>query len=168
MVFAKLYDLPRRERDERVRAALAFMGLEEPADRLVRTYSGGMIRRLEIALAMLHQPQVLFLDEPTVGLDPVARGVVWDHLEQLRRQTEITIFTTTNYLEEAEQLYSRVANMHHGQVAAIGTPDGLKATVGGRGVTLNEVFVHYAGETLETGGTYRDTERTRRTATRLG
>jgi ABC-2 type transport system ATP-binding protein len=84
MVFAKLYDIPGREREERVHEALQFMGLEEAADRLVREYSGGMIRRLEIAQAMLHRPRLLFLDEPTLGLDPLARKAVWDHIERLR------------------------------------------------------------------------------------
>src|SRR5262249_12432156 len=79
-IFAKLYDVPCKARERRVRQALAFMGLEEAAERLVRAYSGGMIRRLEVAQALLHGPHVMFLDEPTVGLDPVARKAVWDHL----------------------------------------------------------------------------------------
>ena len=83
-VFARLYDLPRRERRERVRTALDFMGLSEAAEKPVRQYSGGMIRRLEIAQSMLHNPRVLFLDEPTVGLDPAARRAVWDHIQELR------------------------------------------------------------------------------------
>ena len=87
LIFAKLYDLPRGERERRVREALEFMGLEEAADRMVRGYSGGMIRRLEIAQSMLHRPAVLFLDEPTVGLDPVARMAVWDHIDQLRQDS---------------------------------------------------------------------------------
>src|SRR5206468_4865759 len=81
-VFAKLYDVPRREQRSRVDEALAFMGLGKAAHRMVRTYSGGMVRRLEIAQTLIHRPQVLFLDEPTIGLDPVARRVVWDHLER--------------------------------------------------------------------------------------
>src|SRR5579859_8165545 len=100
LVFAQLYELPRRERDQRIREALAFMNLLDAADRLVNTYSGGMIRRLEIAQATLHRPQVLFLDEPTVGLDPLARETVWDHLEQLRAERGTTIFLTTHYMEE--------------------------------------------------------------------
>src|SRR6266516_7365220 len=82
MVFAKLYDLPRSTRDSKVRKVLSLMGLEDAADKMVRTCSGGMIRRLEVGQAMLHQPLVLFLDEPTVGLDPIARKAVWDHLDQ--------------------------------------------------------------------------------------
>jgi ABC-2 type transport system ATP-binding protein len=168
LVFAKLYDLPRREQDKRVREALAFMGLADAADRLVGTYSGGMIRRLEISQATLHQPQVLFLDEPTVGLDPLAREVVWEHLQRLRSDIGVTIFLTTHYMDEAEILCTRVAIMHLGKVAANGTPAELKASIGGGEVTLDDVFVHYAGGTLDTGGSYRETARTRRTARRLG
>lgn len=168
LVFARLYELPRRERDKRVHEALAFMNPAEMADRLVNTYSGGMIRRLEIAQATLHRPQVLFLDEPTVGLDPLAREVVWEHLEQLRTEMGTTIFLTTHYMDEAEKLCTRVVIMHLGKVVAIGMPNELKASLGGEEVTLDDVFVHYAGGTLETGGTYREAARTRRTVRRLG
>jgi ABC-2 type transport system ATP-binding protein len=168
LVFARLYEIPHRERDRRIHEALAFMNLEGVAQRLVNTYSGGMIRRLEIAQATLHRPQVLFLDEPTVGLDPLAREVVWDHLEEMRASLGTTIFLTTHYMDEAERLCLRVAIMHLGKVAAIGTPAELKASLGGGEVTLDDVFVHYAGGTLETGGNYRETSRTRRTAQRLG
>lgn len=172
LIFAKLYDIPRAQQAARVRDALAFMGLADAADRLVRTYSGGMIRRLEVGQAMLHSPQILFLDEPTVGLDPVARKAVWDHLMQLQEQTDMTIFLTTHYMEEADSLCRRVAIMHHGRVAAIGTPTDLKAGVASldpaRGTSLDDVFMHYTGEVLESGGSYRDTARTRRTARRLG
>jgi ABC-2 type transport system ATP-binding protein len=167
LIFARLYDLPRREQGPRVRAVLEFMGLGEAADKLVKSYSGGMIRRLEVAQAMLHRPRVLFLDEPTVGLDPVARRTVWEHLRRLREETGMTIFLTTHYMEEADSLCSRVAVMHRGRVAALGTPDELKATVG-EDATLDDVFVHYTGDELESGGSYRDTTRARRTARRLG
>jgi ABC-2 type transport system ATP-binding protein len=168
LVFARLYDLPREERGPKARQALQFMGLQEAADRLVRTYSGGMIRRLEVAQAMLHQPEVLFLDEPTVGLDPVARKAVWEHLEQLRKQTGMTILLTTHYMEEADSLCDRVAIMHLGKIMAIGSPAELKASIGGGDKTLDDVFTHYTGNMLESGGSYRDTARTRRTARRLG
>ncbi len=167
-VFASLYDLPRSIRDTRVREALAFMGLQDAADKLVRTYSGGMIRRLEVAQAMLHRPQVLFLDEPTVGLDPVARKAVWEHLGQLRVQSGMTIFLTTHYMEEADSLCDRVAIMHLGKVMALGAPSDLKASIGNAGATLDDVFAHYTGNTLESGGSYRETARSRRTARRLG
>ena len=168
LVFAKLYDIPHAERAGRVRDALAFMELDDAADRLVRTYSGGMIRRLEIAQSMLHRPRVLFLDEPTVGLDPAARHAVWEHVRQLAADYGTTIFLTTHLMDEADVLCSRIAIMHHGAVVAAGTTQSLKAGIGGDDVTLDDVFIHYSGEILESGGDYRDTSRTRRTAQRLG
>ncbi len=170
LIFAKLYDIPRAEQEKRAREALAFMGLADVADHLVRTYSGGMIRRLEVAQSMLHRPRVLFLDEPTVGLDPIARKAVWEHIVQLRNEFGTTIFLTTHYMEEADSLCHRVAIMHRGVVSAIGTPSELKATIGGGDVTLDDVFTHYSGNQLDadSGGNYRDTSRARRTARRLG
>jgi ABC-2 type transport system ATP-binding protein len=167
LIFAKLYNVPRAEQKKRVMGALEFMGLSEAADRLVRNYSGGMIRRLEIALAVLHRPKVLFLDEPTVGLDPVARKAVWEHVERLRNDYDTTIFLTTHYMEEADILCRRVAIMHLGKMAAIGTPTELKASVGGEGTTLDDVFVHYTGYEIETGGRLRETTRARRVARRV-
>ena len=168
MVFAKLYDLPHSTRDAKVRQVLSLMGLEDAADKMVRTYSGGMIRRLEVGQAMLHQPLVLFLDEPTVGLDPVARKAVWEHLTRLRQQTGMTICLTTHYMEEADSLCDRIAILHLGHTMALGSPNELKAASGLADATLDEVFAFYTGNTLESGGTYRDTARTRRTARRLG
>jgi ABC-2 type transport system ATP-binding protein len=168
LIFAKLYDLPRRQRRDRVRDALSLMGLEESANKLVRTYSGGMIRRLEVAQAMLHQPQLLFLDEPTVGLDPIGRHTVWERLSQIREETGMTILLTTHYMEEADSLCHRVAIMHRGHISAIGTPDELKASLGDPQASLDEVFLHFTGDDLESGGSYRDTFRARRTARRVG
>jgi ABC-2 type transport system ATP-binding protein len=168
IIFAKLYDLPRSEREDRVRSALAFMGLADTADKLVREYSGGMIRRLEIAQSMLHRPPLLFLDEPTVGLDPNARRIVWEHIEQLRKGYGITILLTTHLMEEADSLCDRVAIMHLGNMVASGTPDQLKAGIGGNETTLDDVFIHFTGNQLESGGSFRETTRTRRTACRLG
>jgi ABC-2 type transport system ATP-binding protein len=167
LVFAKLYDLPRAERRERIGNALKFMGLTEVGGKLVRNYSGGMIRRLEIAQAMLHRPRVLFLDEPTVGLDPVARKIVWDHIRRLRTDYGTTIFLTTHYMDEADHLCDRVAIMHLGKVVAIGTPAELKASIGGNDVTLDDVFAHYTGYEIESADSFRETSRTRRTARRL-
>ncbi len=167
-VFARLYDIPRAEREERVHAALAFMGLEDVAGKLVRTYSGGMIRRLEIAQSIMHRPTVLFLDEPTIGLDPLARKAVWEHIKELREKYNTTIFMTTHVMEEADSLCNRVAIMHHGKMMVIGSPAELKAHIGGNNVTLEDVFVHYTGDTLEGGHNYRETARTRRTVRRLG
>jgi ABC-2 type transport system ATP-binding protein len=167
-VFAKLYDIPRSERASRIHDALALMDLEGVAEKMVRTYSGGMIRRLEIAQSMLHRPPILFLDEPTVGLDPMARLAVWDRLNQLRSDFGTTIVLTTHYMEEADRLCNRVAVMNLGKITALGTPEQLKVSVGGDGTTLDEVFEHYTGGALESGGSYRETARGRRTARRLG
>jgi ABC-2 type transport system ATP-binding protein len=167
-VFAKLYGLPRRERRQRVEAALAFMGLEDSAHKLVRHYSGGMIRRLEIAQSVLHRPRVLFLDEPTIGLDPAARRAVWEHITQLRERFGTTVVLTTHQMEEADQLCQKVAIMHQGRLVALGTPRQLKASIGRKGATLEDVFIHCTGSNLESGGTYRETRRTRRSVARLG
>ncbi|HEX5548828.1 MAG TPA: ATP-binding cassette domain-containing protein [Ktedonobacterales bacterium] len=168
LIFAKLYDVPRAIRQERIAHALAVMELTEAGDKLVRTYSGGMIRRLEVAQALLHGPLVLFLDEPTVGLDPVARKAVWDSLSALREQIGMTIFLTTHYMEEADNLCQRVAIMHRGRVATIGTPAELKESIGQPGATLDDVFAFYTGHDLDAGGSYRDVTRARRAARRLG
>jgi ABC-2 type transport system ATP-binding protein len=168
LVFAKLYDIPRGEREQRIQDSLAFMGLTEVAHHLVRTYSGGMIRRLEIAQSMLHRPLLLFLDEPTVGLDPSARRAVWEHLREMRATYGMTIVLTTHLMEEADSLCNRVAIMHLGKIAVIGTPQELKNSIGGGNVTLDDVFIHYAGGELESGGNYREASRARRVARRLG
>jgi ABC-2 type transport system ATP-binding protein len=167
-VFARLYDVPRRERRERIAEALHLMGLTDEGNRLVRHYSGGMIRRLEIAEAMLHRPQVLFLDEPTVGLDPIGRQAVWERIDQLHADFGTTILLTTHYMEEAEQLCGRVAIMHLGRIAAIGSPSELESALNQTGATLDDVFEHYAGGQMETEGGYRDSVRARRTLRRLG
>jgi len=167
-IFAKLYDIPRALREGRIRDGLAFMGLADAADKLVNTYSGGMIRRLEIAQSMLHRPQVLFLDEPTVGLDPVAREAVWKRIEQLRADYDTTIFLTTHYMEEAAHLCTRLAIMRQGRATVVGTLKELERAVGGENVTLDDVFARYTGDEIEAVGEYRATARARRTAKRLG
>jgi ABC-2 type transport system ATP-binding protein len=166
-VFSKLHDIPRAERRDRIRDAFDFMGLQDAADSLVKTYSGGMIRRLEIAQSMLHRPAVLFLDEPTVGLDPVAREAVWDHIRRLRTDYGTTIFLTTHYMDEAERLCTRIAMLRQGRVVATGSPGELKSALGAAGATLDDVFAHYTEGGPEEGG-YSDFARTRRTVRRLG
>ncbi len=168
LIIAKLYDIPRRERASRVAEALALVDLTDAAAKLVRQYSGGMIRRLEIAQSTLHRPPVLFLDEPTVGLDPIGRKAVWDHIERLRAELGVTIFLTTHNMEEAESLCTRVAIMHRGKIVIDDSPERLKESIGGHQPTLGDVFVHYAGDTLDSGGSYRETSRGRRAARRLG
>jgi ABC-2 type transport system ATP-binding protein len=163
---AGLYHLTGNRR-ERIDEALRFMDLDSVGDRVVRTYSGGMIRRLELAQAMLHEPEVLFLDEPTVGLDPTGRDAVWERVRELRARRGTTILLTTHYMEEADALCDRIAVMHRGKIAAIGTPDELKAQVGPE-ATLDDVFRQATGSAIDAGGTFRDVARTRRTASRLG
>ena len=164
---AKLYGIARAERKRRIEEALQFMGLSDFGRKLVKTYSGGMIRRLEIAQAMLHRPAVLFLDEPTIGLDPVARRSVWERLLELRQNFQMTVLITTHGMDEAEELCDQLAIMHLGKVAAIGTPADLKASVG-PGATLDDVFVHFSGGTIQEEGNYRDVRATRRNVSRLG
>src|SRR5579885_1589329 len=130
-IYGQFYNLPRRPRRDRARHLLHMVGLTERANDLVQTYSGGMRRRLEIAHGLIHSPEVLFLDEPTIGLDPQSRRAVWDLLETLRKESEITISLTTHYMDEAEQLCDRIAIVDHGKIIALDTPSGLKRMVEG-------------------------------------
>jgi len=164
---ARLYRVPRAERRSRIAEALAFMELDAVGDDLVRTYSGGMIRRLELAQAMLHEPQVLFLDEPTIGLDPVARRAVWDRLRELQRRSGMTILLTTHDMEEAQVLCDRLAILHHGVVAVLGEPLALMAGIGPE-ATLEDVFITAVGGSIEEGGTYRDVRQLRTSVQRRG
>lgn len=132
---AVLYGMPRAQRATKIAEALALVDLEERADHMVEQYSGGMRRRLEIARGLLHVPAVLFLDEPTLGLDPQSRRSVWEHISNLRDKTGITIFMTTHYMEEAE-FCDRIAIIDHGRIVALDTPEGLKNMVGGDVVTV--------------------------------
>jgi ABC-2 type transport system ATP-binding protein len=127
---AMAYGVPRAERKARISQALVTVDLVDRADALVSTFSGGMKRRLEIARGILHHPEVLFLDEPTQGLDPQTRANVWDHLRHIRATTGLTVFMTTHYMEEAEWC-DRIAIIDRGTIVALGSPDELKAQVGG-------------------------------------
>jgi len=167
LISAKLYGIPRSERAARIAEALDFMDLTHASQKLVKQYSGGMIRRLEIAQSMLHRPSVLFLDEPTVGLDPFAKQAVWKHIRELRREFNATILMTTHDMQEADELCETIAFMHQGTIATIGTPAALKAALGPE-ATLGDVFIHYTGSDISEGGDLRDVARTRRTSKRLG
>lgn len=164
---AKLYGIPRTERKSRVDEALRYMGLADAARQLVKKYSGGMIRRLELAQAMLHRPAILFLDEPTIGLDPVACLSVWERLRALNREHGMTILMTTHFMDEVDELCDVVAILHQGRLAASGSPARLKAAVG-EGATMTDVFAHFSGGSLEEERGYRDARQTRMTAKRLG
>ncbi len=168
LIFAKLYNIASKRRQRCIQDVLLFMNLQDVQHRLVRTYSGGMIRKLEIAQSILHQPQVLFLDEPTVGLDPIARATVWQLVQQLREEFGTTIFLTTHFLEEADNLCDQVVIMNRGQVIVTGAPSDLKASLAKDNASLDDVFIHYTGDQLASGVSYRETARNRRTAERLG
>jgi ABC-2 type transport system ATP-binding protein len=167
--FARLFDVPRKERAARVAEALALVDLSDAADRLAGTYSGGMIRRLELAQALVNRPALLVLDEPTVGLDPIARDSVWERVRDMQIEYGMTVLLTTHYMEEADLLCDRVAMMHLGTLRTVGTPSDLKAALG-PDASLEDAFRHYTGSGLidEEKGGLRSVRSTRRTARRLG
>ena len=127
---ARLYGMGRKERAKRISSVLGLVGLSDRADCMVKTYSGGMKRRLEIARGLMHYPKVLFLDEPTLGLDAQTRRVIWKHIRGISKTMGITMILTTHYMEEADYLCSRVAIMDHGRILASGTPRQLKDSAG--------------------------------------
>jgi len=133
---ADLYNVPRGEAKARIEELLKLVNLEDAADRRVKTYSGGMRKRLELAEGLIHRPQVLFLDEPTLGLDIQTRTAIWEYIRELKKNNVITVFLTTHYLEEADGLCDRVAIIDHGKIVALDTPENLKHSVGGDVISL--------------------------------
>ncbi|OBB91344.1 ATP-binding cassette domain-containing protein [Mycobacterium sp. 852002-40037_SCH5390672] len=175
--FARLYGVPRTERTDRVDQALVAMDLIDVADRLASSYSGGMVRRLEVAQALVNRPSLLVLDEPTVGLDPIARDGVWGQVQSMQAQFGMTVLLTTHYMEEADALCDRVALMHRGQLRAVGAPDKLKAQISkvSPGATLEDVFRYYAASGLadeadpaDANGSIREIRSSRKVARRVG
>ena len=157
---AMLYHVPRRIRAERMDQVLEIVGLTDRRHSVVRTFSGGMKRRLEIARGLLHHPKVLFLDEPTAGLDPQTRNAIWDHIRRLRDQIGITVFMTTHYLDEAENC-SRIAIIDHGKIQALDSPAALKRRVGGDVIIVagdpslqKDLADRYGVEVLKVDGTF--------------
>ena len=128
---ADLYNVPRSEAKRDIEDLLHVVNLEDAADRLVKTYSGGMRKRLELAEGLIHHPQILFLDEPTLGLDIQTRAAIWDYIKDLKAKHNITVFLTTHYLEEADGLCDRIGIIDHGKIVALDTPSALKRSVGG-------------------------------------
>ena len=146
-LYGKFYGMGRQERTERATEMLQTVGLWDWRDKAAGTYSGGMRRRLEIARGLIHRPRVFFLDEPTTGLDPQSRRVIWELLEKLRKEGDLTILICTHYMDEADRLCDRLAIIDHGKIVALGTPRELKATVPGQDI-LTVQFFHEATEEL--------------------
>lgn len=166
LLSAKLYGLFYKQREKRIQSVLEFMGLLDVANRLVKEYSGGMIRRLEIAQAFIHEPKVLFLDEPTVGLDPAARKMLWQHIQELREQFGTTILMTTHDMDEADVLCDHVALMHLGKIVVMDTPQALKSAVGSK-ATLDDVFILHTGSSIKETGDFGHVKQTRNTISHL-
>jgi ABC-2 type transport system ATP-binding protein len=127
-----------------------------------------MIRKMEVGQAMLHRPKVLFLDEPTTGLDPVAQQSVWEHLFELRDKFGTTIFFSTHNMEEADEVSDRVVVLNRGKIAALGSTQELKVKTGKPNATLEDAFIFFTGNTLQETGNFREIRRARKTARRLG
>ncbi len=145
---AYAYSVPRNVREKRIGELLELVELWDRRKSKVRTYSGGMKRRLELARGLLHRPQVLFLDEPTLGLDPQSRRRIWEYILTLREQEDLTIFMTTHYMDEAENC-DRIAIIDHGQIVALDTPSKLKDSVGGDVITLRAEDIQAAALELK-------------------
>ena len=138
--------MPRRERRTRIGELLRFVGLWERRADYVKRFSGGMKRRLEIARALLHRPRILFLDEPTAGLDPQTRNHIWELIRGLCRDEGVTVFFTTHYMEEAERVADRIAVIDHGRIVGEGTAAALRQETGGR--TLEDAFIALTGRSI--------------------
>ncbi len=164
LLISKLYGMGPQLRQKRIEELLYFMGLSASADQLVKRYSGGMIRRLEIAQALIHNPPVLFLDEPSIGLDPAARKVFWEHIQSWRKEFGTTILMTTHDMDEAEQRCDVVAFMHLGHIVAMDSPKKLKDNLGLM-KTLEDVFIHFTGSALADSGDYGHVKDVRNTIT---
>ncbi|MEI6296522.1 MAG: ATP-binding cassette domain-containing protein [bacterium] len=134
---ALLYDLPMKAIDEKIDAVLDLVDMKDRKNDVVKNYSGGMRRRMEIARGLLHEPEILFLDEPTLGLDPQTRAKIWQYIEALAKKKKMTIILTTHYMEEADKLCNRIAIIDHGKIVALDTPANLKQKIGGDVVTLS-------------------------------
>jgi ABC-2 type transport system ATP-binding protein len=141
-----LYHVPRRTRAERIQSLLTLFELWEKRGNKVKEFSGGMKRRLEIARGLLHTPKILFLDEPTLGLDPQSRNQLWSHVRQLNQTEGVTVFLTTHYMDEAERVAHRIAIIDHGRIVALGSPDELKAQT--RTDSLEAAFLALTGTTI--------------------
>lgn len=145
-IHGALYGMPRQKRRERAEELLKLFELWERRDALVKTFSGGMRRRLEIARGLLHTPKVLFLDEPTLGLDPQSRNQMWTHVKRLNETDQVTVFLTTHYMDEAERVADRIAIIDHGRIVAVGSSQELKEQTGAD--SLEGAFLALTGATI--------------------
>ena len=143
---AVVYKVPKKEREERIQKALAIVGLFDRLDDYVKKYSGDMKRRLEIARSLIHYPKIIFLDEPTVGLDPQTRHAIWNHIRKLNEEQKITVFLTTHYMEEAEAIATNVAIIDHGKIIETGTVEEIKKRTKTR--LLEEAFLKLTGRDI--------------------
>ena len=141
-----LYNVPNEIRSKRIKQLLNFVELWDRKDDFVKNFSGGMKRRLEIARGLLHHPKILFLDEPTVGLDPQTRNHIWDYIKQLNKEEKITVFFTTHYMDEAERAATRIAIIDHGKIITQGTSDELKNQTNTK--SLEDAFIELTGKTI--------------------
>ncbi|MDP1995117.1 MAG: ATP-binding cassette domain-containing protein [Ignavibacteria bacterium] len=166
LLSARLHGLSKIERVTRIKEILNALDLSESKDQLVSRFSGGMIRRLELAQALLHRPSILFLDEPTVGLDPAAKKMLWNIIHQIKKESELTILMTTHDMEEADKLCDTVALMFKGKIILKDSPSELKATIGPKS-TLDDVFILHTGNSLKENGNYTDVRQVRTTISQL-
>jgi ABC-2 type transport system ATP-binding protein len=146
---AFLYNVPLKEIDIKIDYVLELVDLIKRKNDIVKTYSGGMRRRMEIARGLIHTPEILFLDEPTLGLDPQTRGHIWEYIKKLAEEKKMTVILTTHYMEEAEKLCKRVAIIDHGKIVALDTPDNLKRALGGDIVILKGKNINIKDEKLK-------------------
>lgn len=153
LMYSKLYGLPARTRGQRIKETLEYLGLRDRADNMVSTYSGGMMRRLEIAQALVNQPRILFLDEPSIGLDPNAKRIIWELIQKLRQEFATTIFLTTHDMNEADMLCDRIGIMDKGKLITLGQPSQLKSTIGGDVLTISSRTPGCASKLKELGYT---------------
>jgi ABC-2 type transport system ATP-binding protein len=137
LVYAKIFNIPSQDRRKVIKEVLESMGLSEVANNLVKTYSGGMIRRLETACALLIKPKIMFLDEPTIGLDPSAKKIVWEKLTSFKKEYGVTIFFNTHYMDEADLYSDRIAIIDKGKIVKLGSAEELKRSIGGEIITFN-------------------------------
>jgi ABC-2 type transport system ATP-binding protein len=163
---ATLYGVPKKQAKEQIEYLMKFVGLWDRRNSFIKTFSGGMKRRLEIARGLIHHPAVLFLDEPTLGLDPQTRNHIWDYLKKLNKKEKMTVFFTTHYMQEAEQYASRVAIIDHGKIGSIGSIKEIKKKT--KSKTLEQAFIKATGKSIREDESDNLKQRSRITAKMWG